>query len=378
MTTIRDSAAAPVPFLDLPGVNNGLREEFDLAWKTVLDHGHFVGGPEVERFERDFAAYCGTKACIGVANGTDALELILRGLGIGIGDEVIIPTNTFIATAEAVCATGARPRFVDVCADTLLIDPEAVQAAINSSTAAIIPVHLYGQMVEPEPISTIAAAHGLALIEDAAQAHGARHNGITAGNVGIAAGFSFYPGKNLGALGDGGAVVTSDLALAETIRSMANHGRCAADRYRHDLSGRNSRLDTLQAALLSAKLPKLDAANARRTSAMAAYREMLPANCRPVSVQAGAQPVYHLAVVEVDDRATVGDALSAAGIGWGVHYPIPCHQQPALAACHESLAASEKLPVAERAASRILSLPMSPTLSIEQVARVCDVLGGVL
>jgi dTDP-4-amino-4,6-dideoxygalactose transaminase len=159
---------------------------------------------------------------------------------------------------------------------------------------------------------------------------------------------------------------------------MANHGRCAADRYRHDLSGRNSRLDTLQAALLSAKLPALDAANARRASAMAAYREMLPASCRPVSVQAGAEPVYHLAVIEVDDRATVGNALSAAGIGWGVHYPIPCHQQPALAAFHESPAASEKLPVAERAASRILSIPMSPTLSVEQVARVCDVLGGAL
>ena len=376
--TTSSSASFNIPFLDLHGTNNGLREEFDLAWKTVLDHGHFVGGPEVERFERDFATYCGTKACIGVANGTDALELILRGLGIGIGDEVIIPTNTFIATAEAVCATGARPRFVDVCADTLLIDPAAVQAAINSSTAAIIAVHLYGQMVDPEPLSTIAAAQGLALIEDAAQAHGARHRGATAGSVGIAAGFSFYPGKNLGALGDGGAVVTSDLALAETIRSMANHGRCAADRYRHDRSGRNSRLDTLQAALLSAKLPWLDASNARRVSAMAAYREMLPPSCSPVSVQAGAEPVYHLAVVQVDDRAKVGDALTAAGIGWGVHYPIPCHQQPALAALHESVPASQKLPVAERAAGRILSLPMSPTLSVEQVGRVCDVLGGAL
>ncbi|HXT43387.1 MAG TPA: DegT/DnrJ/EryC1/StrS family aminotransferase [Pseudonocardiaceae bacterium] len=376
--TTRDSVPVDIAFLDLHGVNNGLREEFDLAWKTVLDHGHFVGGPEVERFEREFATYCGTQACVGVANGTDALELILRGLGIGIGDEVIVPTNTFIATAEAVCATGARPRFVDVCAGTLLIDPDAAQAAINSSTAAIIAVHLYGQMVDPGPISAIAAAHGLALIEDAAQAHGARHCGATAGSVGIAAGFSFYPGKNLGALGDGGAVVTSDLALAETIRSMANHGRCAADRYRHDLSGRNSRLDTLQAALLSAKLPGLDAGNARRAAAMAAYRELLPPTCLPVSVQPGAEPVYHLAVVQVDDRDKVGDALTAAGIGWGVHYPIPCHEQPALATFHESAPTNQKLPVAERAASRILSLPMSPTLSIEQVARVCDVLGGAL
>ena len=367
-----------VPFLDLQGVNNGLREDFDLAWKTVLGHGHFVGGPEVERFERELASYCGTKACVGVANGTDALELILRGLGIGTGDEVILPTNTFIATAEAVCATGARPRFVDVCPDTLLIDPDAATAAINASTAAIIAVHLYGQMVDPEPISAIAAAHGLALIEDAAQAHGARHLGRNAGTVGIAAGFSFYPGKNLGALGDGGAVVTSDLALAEAIRSMANHGRSATDRYLHDLPGRNSRLDTLQAALLSAKLPFLAADNARRASAMAAYREMLPQGCTPVSVQPGAEPVYHLAVIQVDDRRKVGEALTGAGIGWGVHYPIPCHQQPALAALHESTPDARQLPIAERVASRILSLPMSPTLSVEQVARVCDVLGGAL
>ncbi|MDQ5855934.1 MAG: DegT/DnrJ/EryC1/StrS family aminotransferase [Actinomycetota bacterium] len=367
-----------VPFLDLPGVNNGLREEFDLAWKTVLGHSGYIGGPEVERFECEFASYCGARACIGVANGTDALELILAGLGIGRGDEVILPANTFIATAEAVCATGARPRFVDVCPDTLLIDPDAVEAAISPSTAAIIAVHLYGQMVEPERISAIAAAHGLALIEDAAQAHGARHRGTTAGSVGVAAGFSFYPGKNLGALGDGGAVVTSDLALAERIRSIANHGRSAADRYLHDFVGRNSRLDTLQAALLSAKLPRLDAGNARRAAAMAAYREMLPQRCTPVTVAPGAEPVYHLAVIQVDDRRQVGDALTAAGIGWGVHYPIPCHQQPALAALHESLPVAQKLPVAERAASRILSVPMSPTLTVGQVARVCDVLGGAL
>jgi dTDP-4-amino-4,6-dideoxygalactose transaminase len=378
------SISSGIPFLDLQGVTNGLREEFDLAWKTVLDHGRFIGGPEVELFERDFATYCGTTACIGVANGTDALELILSGLRIGRGDEVIVPANTFIATAEAVCATGARPRFVDVCPDTLLIDPDAAKAAINGSTAAIIPVHLYGQMVDPEPISAIAAAHGLVLVEDAAQAHGARHRGTTAGSVGVAAGFSFYPGKNLGALGDGGAVVTSDLALADRIRSLANHGRSESDRHLHDLAGRNSRLDTLQAALLSAKLVGLDACNAQRAAAMAAYREMLPQGCTPVSVQPGADPVYHLAVIQVDDRRQVSDALTAAGIGWGVHYPIPCHQQPAMATLHESspvaqsFTVAQNFPVAERAAGRILSLPMSPTLTIEQVTRVCDVLGGAL
>lgn len=372
--TGRGSVAASIPFLDLQSVNNSFREDFDLAWKTVLDHGGYIGGPEVERFEREFATYCGTRACVGVANGTDALELILAGLGIGRGDEVIVPANTFIATAEAVCATGARPRFVDVCADTLLADPEAVEAAINASTAAVIAVHLYGQMVDPEPISAIAAARGLALIEDAAQAHGARHRGAAAGSVGVAAGFSFYPGKNLGALGDGGAVVTSDLALADRIRSMANHGRSAADRYLHTRVGRNSRLDSLQAALLSAKLPWLDAGNARRVAAMAAYREMLPQRCLPVAEQPGAEPVYHLAVIQVDDRSQVTEVLTTAGIGWGVHYPIPCHQQPALATFHEA----QTLPVAEAAAGRILSVPMSPTLTIEQVARVCDVLGGAL
>ncbi|HEY2763835.1 MAG TPA: DegT/DnrJ/EryC1/StrS family aminotransferase [Pseudonocardiaceae bacterium] len=376
MTPVAD----PIPFLDLAGVNAGLQEEFDLGWKTVLDHGGYIGGPEVERFEREFAAYCETAACVGVANGTDALELILTGLGIGRGDEVIVPANTFIATAEAVCATGARPRFVDVCPGTLLIDPDAVAAAVNSSTAAIIPVHLYGQMADLGPISRLAARHGLAVVEDAAQAHGARHQGHRAGSVGVAAGFSFYPGKNLGALGDGGAVVTNDPALALRIRSLANHGRCHVDRHRHPRVGRNSRLDSLQAAVLSAKLPRLDADNARRASRMASYRALLPPGCVPVAAAPGAQPVYHLAVVQVADRAAVTSALTAAGIGWGLHYPIPCHWQPAFGDGWSDPAqsgANGALPVVEAAAGRIVSLPMSPTLADGQVARVCDVLRRV-
>ncbi|MGH3938371.1 MAG: DegT/DnrJ/EryC1/StrS family aminotransferase [Pseudonocardiaceae bacterium] len=366
----------PIPFLDLEGLNSGFRAEFELAWKSVLDSGSYIGGPDVERFEHEFAAYCQTAACIGVANGTDALELILTGLGIGRGDEVIIPTNTFVATAEAVCAAGARPRFVDVCPDTLLIDPDTVAAAVTSSTAAVIPVHLFGQMIEVEPIAAIAARHGLAVVEDAAQAHGARRHGRRAGSLGVAAGFSFYPGKNLGALGDAGAVVTNDPALALRIRSLANHGRCNADRHRHPRVGRNSRLDALQAALLSAKLIRLDADNARRVAAMRSYRALLPPNCVPVAVAPGSAPVYHLAVVQVDNRAAVTDALTTAGIGWGLHYPIPCHLQPAFSHLVSSNSRGS-FPIAERAAERIVSLPMSPSLGEAQVARVCDVLRRV-
>ncbi len=234
-----------VPFLDLAAVNGALRSDYELAWKTVLEHGWFVGGPEVERFEASFAAYCETTACVGVANGTDALELILAGLGIGPGDEVIVPTNTFVATAEAVCAVGARPRFVDVLPDTLLVDPDAVAAAVGPATAAVIAVHLFGQMADLDALSSVARRYGLVVIEDAAQAHGARWRGRRAGSVGAAAAFSFYPSKNLGALGDGGAVVTRDTELAERIRRRANHGRAVADRHRHELRGRNSRLDTL-------------------------------------------------------------------------------------------------------------------------------------
>ncbi|MDQ3276284.1 MAG: DegT/DnrJ/EryC1/StrS family aminotransferase [Actinomycetota bacterium] len=362
--------APAIPFLDLAGVTAGLREELDTAWKSVLAHGSFVGGPDCATFEQDFAAYCGAAHCVGVANGTDALELILAGLGIGAGDEVIVPANTFVATVEAVAAVGGRPRFVDVDPATLLVDPDAVDAAVTPATAAVIGVHLYGQMVDVERITAIADRHGLAFVEDAAQAHGARFAGRRAGSVGVAASFSFYPGKNLGALGDGGAVVTSDRALAERIRSTANHGRSSTDRYRHDHRGRNSRLDTLQAAVLAAKLPRLDADNARRAAVVASYRALLPDGATPLAVHPCAEPVHHLAVVQVDDRARVTGALTAGGIGWGVHYPLPCHRQPAF------LDPGVRLPVVERAADRIMSLPLSPTLRDDEVARICDVLRG--
>ncbi len=367
MTEVLDS----VPFMDLAAVNGALYEDYELAWKKVLTHGRFVGGPEVERFEESFAAYCEAPACVGVANGTDALELILAGLGIGPGDEVIVPANTFIATAEAVCAVGARPRFVDVLPNTLLVDPDAVAAAAGPATAAVIAVHLFGQMADLDALVPVARQYGLALIEDASQAHGARLRGRRAGSIGVAAAFSFYPAKNLGALGDGGAVVTRDTELAARIRRRADHGRAVADRHSHEQRGRNSRLDTLQAAMLSVKLAGLDKDNLARRRAMARYRRQLPPRFRPVATHPAAESVYHLAVIRVEDRAAVTAELERHRIGWGVHYPIPCHMQPAYQEFVETL------PVAEQAAEQILSLPMSPTITDAQVDRVCEVLGNV-
>jgi dTDP-4-amino-4,6-dideoxygalactose transaminase len=357
-----------VPFVDLGSINGVLQSDLDLAWKTVLHHGQFVGGPEVEQFESSFADYCETAACVGVANGTDALELILAGLGIGPGDEVIVPANTFVATVEAVCTVGARPRFVDVLPDTLLIDPAAVAAAVCPATAAVIAVHLFGQMVDLDALLPVARRYGLVVIEDAAQAHGARLRGRRAGSVGAAAAFSFYPGKNLGALGDGGAVVTRDAELAARIRQCANHGRHATDRHSHVQRGCNSRLDTLQAAVLSVKLNHLDTANLARRRAMDRYRRQLPPSCRPVSTHPDAESVHHLAVIRVEDRAAVTAQLERHHIGWGIHYPVPCHRQPAYREFDESL------PVVEQAAEEILSLPMSSAITDEQVDRVCEVL----
>jgi dTDP-4-amino-4,6-dideoxygalactose transaminase len=364
--------ATAIPFLDVVGITELMAEELELVWKTVLTHGRYVAGPEVEAFEQDFANFCGCPASVGVGNGTDALELIFAGLDIGPGDEVIVPANTFVATAEAVCRAGARPRFVDVLPDTLEVDPDAVAAAVNPRTAAVVAVHLYGQPADMERLQAVTQRHDLALIEDAAQAHGARFAGRRTGSLGIAAAFSFYPGKNLGALGDGGAVVSHDPSLIERIRSLANHGRAADGWHDHDLRGRNSRLDTLQAAVLSAKLRHLDAHNARRRALMSSYRRGLPDACVVPAEHPLAEPVHHLAVVQVPDRDAATAALDAAGIGWGVHYPVPCHRQPAFRDF-----ADGPLPVTERAAARILSLPMSPTLVPAHVERVCAVLQEV-
>jgi dTDP-4-amino-4,6-dideoxygalactose transaminase len=363
--------ATTIPFLDVQGITDLVRPDLDRCWERVLAHGRFIGGPEVATFEEQFAAYCGAAHCVGVANGTDALELVLAALGIGPGDEVIVPANTFVATVEAVVAVGSVPRFVDVRPDTLEMDADAVAAAIGPRTAAVIAVHLFGQMVDLDRLLPVVQRHGIALVEDAAQAHGARFGGRRAGSVGVAAAFSFYPGKNLGALGDGGAVVSDDTALVTRIRQLADHGRALAGRYSHEVRGRNSRLDTLQAAVLSVKLSRLDEDNARRRSLVQRYRETLPADCVPLTQHPSAESVHHLAVVQVPDRAAATAALDAARIGWGLHYPVPCHRQPAFADF-----ADGPLPVVERAADRILSLPMSPTLTEAQVDRVSEVLAG--
>lgn len=357
-----------IPLLDLGATTRGIHAELDDAWKAVLQHGQFIGGPEVELFETRFAEYCEAAHCVGVGNGTDALEMILDALEIGRGDEVIVPANTFVATVEAICAVGACPVFVDVYPDTLLMDVKAVAAAVSPRTAAVIAVHLFGQMADVDALLRITGRYGLALIEDAAQAHGARLDGRRAGSLGVAGGFSFYPGKNLGALGDGGAVVTRDAALAGKIRQQANHGRSETDRYQHCARGRNSRLDTLQAAMLSVKLAGLDQANRARQRALERYGRQLPPWVRPVTVGPQAESVFHVAVVRVDDRSQVISTLESNGIGFGIHYPVPCHLQPAYAEFRTSL------PIVEQAAEEILSIPLSPTITDDQIDRVCEVL----
>jgi dTDP-4-amino-4,6-dideoxygalactose transaminase len=287
---------------------------------------------------------------------------------------VIVPTNTFVATAEAVLHAGARPVFADVDPDTLLLTPETMAAAITSRTRAVIAVHLFGQLPDMDGLLALAQRSGIALVEDAAQAHGARWRGRRAGSFGIAGCFSFYPGKNLGAFGDGGAIVTSDDRLATALRTMSDHGRVPGTRHRHDIVGFNSRLDTLQAAVLSAKLTRLDDWNRRRRIFVGLYRELLAGSgVRMVTELPGGEPVYHLAVAEVPNRAEVQAALAAQDIGSGIHYPTPCHLLPP----YRSFA-RRSLPVAEAAADRIVSLPLSPHMHADDVRAVCDVLRAVV
>lgn len=356
----------PVPFLDLGAMQQDVQAELDAAWRDVTGASAFVGGPHLERFEQEWAAYCSTTHALGVGNGTDAIELALLALGVGPGHEVVVPANTFIATAEAVVATGAVPHFVDVDPDTLLIDPDAVAAAIGPRTAAVIAVHLFGQVADMDAVLAVADSAGVPVVEDVAQAHGATWNGRRAGSFGAVGCFSFYPGKNLGAFGDGGALVTDDEQVARAVRSLSDHGRSLESKHDHPKVGRNSRLDGLQAAVLSAKLPWLDRWNDGRRAADRLYREQLQdAPFRLVAQRPESESVFHLEVARVPERDRVRAALADRGIGTGIHYPVPCHEHPPYAGFPRGA-----LPVVEAAAREILSLPMHPHLSEQQVRTV--------
>jgi dTDP-4-amino-4,6-dideoxygalactose transaminase len=362
-----------VPFTDLAAMTREVRTTVEQAWAGLLGSSRFIGGDAVEDFERAWASYCGVPHAVGVANGTDALLLTLMALGIGPGDEVIVPANTFIATTEAVVLAGATPVFTDVSPETLLLTPAQLEAAVTQRTAAVIVVHLYGQMPDMDLLSRSADAAGIALIEDGAQAHGASWLGRPAGSIGRAGCFSFYPAKNLGAFGDAGAIVTADADLAARLRSLRDHGCSQRSRYDHPLVGTNSRLDALQAVVLTAKLRRLDGWTEARRSVAARYRAAFgDGPVRLVAEEPGSRGSYHLAVARLPDRAGTARQLAAAGIETQVHYPIPCHQQPPYRRF-----ATRPLPVTEKTAGEILSLPMFPHLSDGQVTRVCDAIRRV-
>lgn len=362
--------AIGVPFVDLAAQQAEIAAEIEPLVLDALRTGSFIGGPAVAAFEQGYAAMAGTRHCVGVGNGTDALELALRAVGVGSGDEVIVPVNTFIATAEAVTLVGATPVFVDVDPVHLLIDPAAVEAAVTTRTRAIMPVHLYGQVAPVEQLEPIAVAAGAVIIEDAAQSQGATRFGRRAGSLGTIAGTSFYPGKNLGAAGDAGAVTTDDEQLADRVRLFGAHG--SRVKYEHEIAGTNSRLDTIQAIVLSAKLARLEGWNRMRRAAADRYAQLLAGTAVGVPTSLpGNVDVWHLYVVRVPDRARAIAALADAGIGTGIHYPTPLHQTDAYASLGYAPGA---FPVAERAAAEILSLPMFPHLTAAQQERVVDVL----
>ena len=360
-----------IPFLDLRAINQQQKKALVEAFERTLDSGWYILGKEVEAFEAEFAAYSKVKHCIGVGNGLDALHLILSAYGIGPGDEVIVPSNTYIATWLAVSYVGAVPVPVEPDALTCNLDPERVEAAITPRTKAVMAVHLYGQAADMDPLVAICQRHNLKLVEDAAQAHGAGYKGRTVGGLGNAAGFSFYPGKNLGALGDGGAVTTNDDELADKIRVLRNYG--SRIKYHNEIKGYNSRLDELQAALLRAKLTALDVQNARRRQIAAAYLDGLKGTdgFTLPHVPEWADPVWHLFVIHHAHRDALQAWLQSAGIGTMIHYPIPPHQQGAYA---ELGYGAGDFPIAERIHAEVLSLPMDPTMSdasVDQVIAHC-------
>jgi dTDP-4-amino-4,6-dideoxygalactose transaminase len=357
---------APIPLVDLQIQHAQIADEVADGWARVTGSGAFILGPDVAAFEEEFAAFSGADHCVGVGNGTDALVLALRARGIGPGDEVIVPANTFVATAEAVSLVGARPVLVDCDPDHLLIDPALVAKALTDRTRAVMAVHLYGQMAPLHALADVLPP-GVDIVEDAAQSQGASHHGRRSGSVGVVAGTSFYPGKNLGAYGDAGAVLTRDAEVAATLRALRDHG--GTRKYHHDLVGTNSRLDTLQAVVLRAKLARLEGWNAERRAAADRYAELLgdhPGIGLPATLP-GNEHVWHLYVVRVARRDTVLAGLHAAKIGAGIHYPNPVHLLGAYADLGHR---PGDFPVAEAAAAEILTLPLFPGITEAQQERV--------
>lgn len=364
-----------VPFVDLQFVHQPIQDQIEEAVRTVLQRGDFILGQAVTEFETAFAEACGVPYGIGVACGTDAIALGLKACGIGTGDEVLVPANTFIATLIGVLHAGATPVLVDCDPDTALLDLAAAERAVTPRTKAILPVHLYGQMVSPRQLLDFAETYNLTIFEDAAQAHLAEREGYKAGSVGRAAAFSFYPSKNLGAAGNGGIVVTPDEAVAQKLRSLRNYG--APQKYIHHDLGTNSRLDTIQAAILNVKLPHLADWNRQRYEAARSYDTLLQPlkewGIAPLENCSGSGHVYHLYVIRVGaleiDRSAIADALASQGIQTGIHYPLPCHLQPA----YRHLGYQEgDFPQAEMLCDRILSLPMFPGLTATEIDRVVE------
>jgi len=361
-----------IPFVDLKSQGSELYDQFEASFRSVVERAAYTLGPEVKEFEAAFAGFCGCSRAVGVSSGTDALKLAYLAAGVGPGDEVVVPANTFIATAEAASHLGAKPVFVDCLETTANLDPGKLADACTERTRAIVPVHLFGQPADMDPILEFAADRGIPVIEDACQAHGATYRGRPVGSLGAAAAFSFYPGKNLGALGDGGAVTTNDPRMADSVDLLRNHGQ--SDKYTHALIGYCDRLHNLQAAFLSVKLPRLAAANAARRLAAERYDRLLAgiAGVAPVGRRDDVEHVFHLYVVEVEDRDAVRAALDAADIESGIHYPVPLHLTPAYRSLGYGVG---DFPIAEKKAGRILSLPMHPYLSEAQIEYVAEVLG---
>ena len=357
-----------VPFLDLKSQYESIQAEIIAAMQQVFDSCSFIGGEPLATFERDFAQFCGARYALGLANGTDALHLLLRAMGVGPGDEVITAANSFIASASCIVMAGASPVFVDADATTYTIDPAAIEAAITPRTKAIIPVHLYGQPADMRPIMELAARHDLQVIEDAAQAHGAEYEDQRVGSIGHAASFSFYPGKNLGAYGDGGAITTDDATLVERLKALRDHGRTS--KYEHAIVGYNSRLDSLQASVLSVKLNYLDGWNRQRQQVAAWYAEALATSDFVLpSVRPGSTHIYHLYVVRAERREALQKHLAEAGIASGIHYPLPRHLQPAF---QELGYKPGDMPNTDAAAGQLLSLPIFPEMTQAQVAYVAE------